>query len=157
MQRWQARRLLDRHVDLPRHGLVWTRAVKCCVGGPSAAVKHAAHAGALRALWAGGIWTQARKAQRSLECSGVCALCSTEPEIYSYLIFKCGSLKASLDDEDRGNMPVDLAEIRDRIQEHGTISRGRADEDHAAMCLGLPFEPPTPQPPALDPPRLALG
>eukprot|EP00959_Pyramimonas_sp_CCMP1952_P273056 5707648-Pyramimonas_sp.AAC.2 len=54
-------------------------------------------------------------------------------------------------------MPEDLAEIRDRMQGRGTISLGRADEDHAAMCLGLPFEPPTPHPPSLDPPTLLWG
>eukprot|EP00959_Pyramimonas_sp_CCMP1952_P252837 5281955-Pyramimonas_sp.AAC.1 len=54
-------------------------------------------------------------------------------------------------------MPEELAEIRDRIQERGTISLDRAGEDHAAMCLGLPFEPPTPQPPPLDPPTLLWG
>eukprot|EP00959_Pyramimonas_sp_CCMP1952_P094103 1968531-Pyramimonas_sp.AAC.1 len=30
-QRWQARRPLDRHADLPLHGVVWARAVRCCV------------------------------------------------------------------------------------------------------------------------------
>eukprot|EP00959_Pyramimonas_sp_CCMP1952_P321672 6731106-Pyramimonas_sp.AAC.1 len=43
-----------------------SRAVRCCVGGASEAVKHATHAGALRALWAGGSWTQARKAVRAV-------------------------------------------------------------------------------------------
>eukprot|EP00959_Pyramimonas_sp_CCMP1952_P340777 7137843-Pyramimonas_sp.AAC.1 len=62
------------------------------------------------------------------------------------MLFESPGLRTSLEDEDRGDLPKGLAEIRECTRTHGPVGLGHAGAEHAGMCLAVPFDPTKPPP-----------
>ena len=77
IERWQGRNIMEHHKDICYGDeVIWLRMLRKCIGGPAAAVRQPRFAGALRSLWAGGIWTRDRQHQAGYHIPPDCPWCS---------------------------------------------------------------------------------
>eukprot|EP00959_Pyramimonas_sp_CCMP1952_P135697 2838950-Pyramimonas_sp.AAC.1 len=70
IERWQSQQILEHHKDVCVGGeIIWTRALRKCIGGRKAAIKNEGFAGALRSLRSGALSSRGRLARAGYRIS----------------------------------------------------------------------------------------
>ena len=146
IRRWQAARVLAHFPDNEGH-TVWRRALRKSV----LALRDAGRRGALRSLWAAGVWTPERLHSINLRPTPLCFVCKEQVGTEAHQWWGCDSMLECRPEE---AMPDNVLEHRASLVQSYQTDNGK---EAFFLNYGLPPLPPFPEPVADSLPTMGWG